>query len=328
MRGFVSGMLTASDTASARDPARLRRVAEAPAEEILVGEGDGSVRINDSMDRITEFYRVLWPFLAADESQNNWLDAETGGRRNRDFLLEVPARCGIGPGTTVLDLGCGKGREACELAKELGCRVIGVDALERTLELARDRISEAGLGGAVTLVRGSMHALPLRDASIDFIWCRDTFNHAWHMDRTLAECARVLRPGGRLLNYSALKTDCLEPAEELRVTQPLGINPATLVETRVAAALDAAGLRVIEQAATDDQSSPFHEELDRNGGRDVMRLARLLRSRRRTEADIGADDYERLIAYYLWNIYLLIGKLTYSVWVAERNAEPGMAGRV
>ena len=44
------------------------------------------------MDRIAGFYRFLWPFLAADESQVGWLDENTGGRRNRAFLAEIPAR--------------------------------------------------------------------------------------------------------------------------------------------------------------------------------------------------------------------------------------------
>src|SRR5713101_8381570 len=78
------------------------------------------------MDRIAGFYRFLWPFLAAEDSQVGWLDEHTGGRPNRAFLAEVPARYGIGPGMTLLDLGCGKGREACALGKQLGCRVIGV----------------------------------------------------------------------------------------------------------------------------------------------------------------------------------------------------------
>jgi ubiquinone/menaquinone biosynthesis C-methylase UbiE len=282
--------------------------------------------LDNTRDRIAGFYRFLWPFLAADESQVGWLDENTGGRPNRAFLAEIPVRYGIGPGMTLLDLGCGKGRETCELAKQLGCRVIGVDALKGTLELARDRISREGLEGQVTLVCGSMDALPLPDASIDFIWCRDAFNHTSDMARTLAECARVLRPGGRMMNYSALKTDWLEPSEVRRVTQPLGINPATLVDTQVADAFKAAGLRVIEHATTDQRHSRYHEELDQNGGRDVMRLARILHARERITALIGAEDYERLAAYYLWNSYFLIGKLIYGVWVFERSVEPGPAG--
>jgi ubiquinone/menaquinone biosynthesis C-methylase UbiE len=271
------------------------------------------------MDRIAGFYHFLWPFLAADESQVGWLDEPTGGRPNRAFLGEVPARYGIGPGMTLLDLGCGKGREACELAKQLGCRVIGVDALQGTLKLARVRISREGLEGQVTLVCGSMDALPLPDASIDFIWCRETLNHTPDMARTLAECARVLRPAGRMMNYSALKTDWLEPGEERRVVQPLGINPATLVDTQVSDAFHAAGLRIIEHATTDQRDSRYHEELDPNGGRDVMRLARILHARERITALIGAEDCERLVAYYLWNSYSLIGKLSYGVWVVEQS---------
>jgi ubiquinone/menaquinone biosynthesis C-methylase UbiE len=279
------------------------------------------------MDRIAGFYRFLWPFLAANESQVGcWLDENTGGRPNRAFLGEIPARYGIGPGMTLLDLGCGKGRETCELAKQFGCHVIGVDALKETLELARDRISKEGLEGQVTLVCGEMDALPLPDASIDFIWCRDAFNHTSDMARTLAECARVLRPDGRMMNYSALKTDWLEPGEERRIMEPLGINPATLVDTQVADAFKAARLRVIEHATTDQRHSRYHEELDQNGGRDVMRLARILHAPERITAHIGAENYERIVAYYLLNSYFLIGKLIYGVWVVERCVESGTAG--
>src|SRR5205807_8067824 len=99
------------------------------------------------------------------------------------------------------------------------------------------------------------------------------------------------RPGGRMMNYSAIENDCLYPSEVGRVTQPLGINPATLVATQVADAFRAAGLRVIEHAATDQRHSRYHEELDQNGGRDVMRLARILHARARITALIGAADY-------------------------------------
>jgi ubiquinone/menaquinone biosynthesis C-methylase UbiE len=271
------------------------------------------------MDAIADFYRFLWPFLVADESQVAWLDENTGGRPNRAFLAEIPARYGIGPSMTLLDLGCGKGRETCELAQDLGCRVIGIDVLPTTLKLARDPVFKLGLESQATLVCGSMHALPLPNACIDFIWCRDTLNHASDMAQTLAECARVLRPAGRMMNYSALKTDWMEPGEERRVLPPLGINPATLVDGQVSAALDAAGLRIIEHATTDQRASRYHEELEENGGRDVMRLARILHARERVTALIGAEDYERLVAYYLWNSYYLIGKLIYSVWVVEQR---------
>ena len=201
--------------------------------------------------------------------------------------------------------------------------MIGVDALQATLKFARDRIFSERLEGQVTLVCGSMDALPFPDATFDFIWCRDTLNHTSDMAGTLAECARVLRPEGRMMNYSALKTDWLEPGEERRVMQPLGINPATLLDTRVSDAFNAAGLRIIEHATTDQRDSRYYEELDQNGGRDLMRLARILHARERITALIGSEDYERLVAYYLWNSYLLIGKTIYGVWVVEHQGGRG-----
>ena len=96
-------------------------------------------------------------------------------------------------------------------------------------------------------------------------------------------------------------------------------NPATLVDTQVSDAFHAAGLRIVEHATTDQRDSRYHEELDPNGGRDVMRLARILHARERITTLIGAEDYERLVTYYLWNCYLLIGKVIYGVWVVERG---------
>jgi hypothetical protein len=52
----------------------------------------------------------------------------------------------------------------------------------------------------------------------------------------------------------------------------------------------------------------------------------MLHARERITALLGAEDYERLAAYYLWNIYFLIGKVIYGVWVVERSVEPGTAG--
>ena len=96
------------------------------------------------------------------------------------------------PGATVLDLGCGPGRDIA-LLRERGLRVIGVDRSTGMLREAQRRV-----GGA--LVCADMRALPLGDASLDGVWlCAALL----HLPRTeapvaLAEVRRVLRSRGVL----------------------------------------------------------------------------------------------------------------------------------
>ena len=66
--------------------------------------------------RSKEFYIFLWQFLADEDlGRNAWLDEELGGKYPSDYLLDIPAGYGVGQHTTVVDVGCGKGRQSVEL---------------------------------------------------------------------------------------------------------------------------------------------------------------------------------------------------------------------
>ncbi len=97
---------------------------------------------------------------------------------------------GIGPGDTVVDLGCGTG-DMCELAAGAGARVIGVDFSVGMLAGARER----GIG---ELVRADAAALPLPDASATVVVCTFALRNFVSIPTVLTEAARILRAGGRL----------------------------------------------------------------------------------------------------------------------------------
>jgi len=102
----------------------------------------------------------------------------------------------LGPEDVVLDLGCGAGIDTILAARRAG-RVIGLDFLPVMLERTRAAAAAAGLSNVETL-EGEIEAIPLPDASVDHVVSNGVINLSSRKSRVLAECARVLRPGGRL----------------------------------------------------------------------------------------------------------------------------------
>jgi arsenite methyltransferase len=100
---------------------------------------------------------------------------------------------------TVLDLGCGGGIDTILAAHRTGPtgKVIALDFLPEMLDRTARAVKEAGLSN-VELVEAEMEAIPLPDASVDLIISNGVINLSARKARVMAECARVLRPGGRL----------------------------------------------------------------------------------------------------------------------------------
>jgi SAM-dependent methyltransferase len=96
------------------------------------------------------------------------------------------------PAGDALDAACGTGRHMRWLAAR-GHRVIGVDATPEMLDVARSAMPD------VDLRRGDLTALPLESASVDLVVCALALTHCEDLRAPVAELARVLRPGGRLV---------------------------------------------------------------------------------------------------------------------------------
>ncbi|MEU6599436.1 methyltransferase domain-containing protein [Streptomyces flaveolus] len=97
-----------------------------------------------------------------------------------------------GPGTPVVDVGCGAGRAVAELA-ERGVRTVGVDPDERMINVARSRWPEADFRVA------GAYELPLADASTAGYRADKVFHELTEPEAALTEARRVLRPGGRIV---------------------------------------------------------------------------------------------------------------------------------
>jgi 2-polyprenyl-3-methyl-5-hydroxy-6-metoxy-1,4-benzoquinol methylase len=93
----------------------------------------------------------------------------------------------------VLDVGCGEGRFAAELARA-GMTVLGVDVAEEPLRRAREKHPEVDV--RIVPTAGPW---PLADASFDVVWAGETIEHVADTAGWLSEVRRVLRSGGILL---------------------------------------------------------------------------------------------------------------------------------
>ncbi|HEY6358023.1 MAG TPA: metalloregulator ArsR/SmtB family transcription factor [Vicinamibacterales bacterium] len=130
-------------------------------------------------------------FFASAAGQWDRLRGELFGA---DFALG--ALVGLVPDTWVVaDLGCGTGMTAACLAPHVA-RVIGVDASAEMLAAAAKRL---GRFDNVELRRGTLEALPVDDASLDAAVMMLVLHHLPAPAEALAEAARVVKPGGRLL---------------------------------------------------------------------------------------------------------------------------------
>ncbi len=95
-----------------------------------------------------------------------------------------------------LELGCGAGQFGINLVK-LGADMIGLDFSANQLAAARVNVTETG--ERFPLVRASAEELPFPDGSFDLVVCDHGATSFTDPHVTIPECARVLRPGGRLI---------------------------------------------------------------------------------------------------------------------------------
>jgi len=136
-------------------------------------------------------------------------DIATASRRTVDRMASTLPE--LGEGTEVVDLGAGYGGAARRLVREFGCSVTCLNLSEVQNRRNREMNRQAGLQRRIEVVDGNFEEIPFPSGRFDVAWSQDSFLHSGDRDKTVAEAARVLRPGGKLIFTDPMQSEDCDP---------------------------------------------------------------------------------------------------------------------
>jgi SAM-dependent methyltransferase len=268
------------------------------------------------MTTVQQLYGELW----ADE---NGLDSELQRSldpRGTDWLFAAFAELEPKPGQLLVDIGSRDAVHAIRLVREHGLKAIALDPVPLHAELARRAVTEAGLENEVKIVEAAIEAMPLADASADWIWSRDVLVHV-DLAHGLAECARVLRPGGRMLAYVTCATDSLEPREAGELFEALAIVRESVQPTAIESRATAAGFALVSKTLLGGEwRERMIEDASWDPSDDLLRLSRLHRRESELLERHGATRVAAYAGARRWGVYQLLGKLCPTIYIWQRDA--------
>ncbi len=234
--------------------------------------------------------------------------AETLAEAQRTKLELVAAKLDLKPGQRVLDVGCGWGSFAIHAAANHDVSVVGITLSEPQAELARRRVAEAGLSEKVEIRVADYRRLA--DGPFDAIASIGMVEHvgANRIDGYAATLARLLAPGGRLLNHGIAVLSPENPASGAFSNRYVFPDGEPLPLWRIEHALERAGFEThhVEGFRGDYARtlSAWIENLDANlpeaeriAGAERLRVWRLYLRAARHGFDIGFTSIYQVRAH-------------------------------
>jgi len=177
-------------------------------------------------------------------------------------------------GATVVDLGAGNGMAGRGFALRGARKVFAIEP-DPSCEIGRGAIDRIRSNLPIEVRHGFGEEIPLEDGSADLVYVRQVLHHTSDLGKTLRECARVLRPGGRLLACREHVVDDTAQLEQFLAGHPIhqltgGEGAYSLDE--YTGAIRSAGL-VIEQTI-DPWASPINTAPTANTLDEIARIPR------------------------------------------------------
>lgn len=193
----------------------------------------------------------------------------------------------------ILDIGCGIGGPAFEMATTHGAEVVGIDLEEPLIRRAQADASKHGLSGRCTFQTVVAGPLPFADNAFDVVVSSGAFTQIADKSNILSESLRVLRPGGWLSCYDWLKSDGEYSDDMLYWFKVEGLTYAMETLDSYAALLTEAGfIDIACEDASDWYQQRAHDEYALMTGELYPRMVELLGQ---ADADHFVEDWRAML---------------------------------
>lgn len=163
----------------------------------------------------TVYREVRLETYGEDYGQTSWVTTEES--------REIPRLLGLTANSRVLEVGCGSGGYALQVAEGVGCQLVGVDINAPGVRNANQLAQIRGLAPRVRFEEcDASKQLSFEDASFDAVFSNDVLCHLPGRANVLQEMFRVLKPGGRMLFSDALVVGGIVTSEEFATRSSIG----------------------------------------------------------------------------------------------------------
>ncbi|MCF2971684.1 methyltransferase domain-containing protein [Synechococcus sp. Nb3U1] len=224
--------------------------------------------------RIRNFYDAssgLWEQVWGEHMHHGYYEAGQPGKGRRQaqmHLINKVIKWGhIGDPFSprhILDLGCGIGGSSLELAQRFGARVTGITLSPVQMKRAQERAEAVGLSQQVQFQVADALQMPFETGSFDLVWSLESGEHMPDKHQFLAECWRVLRPGGQLLLVTwCHREGSLSPQDRQHLQKIYDVYclPYVISLSEYVHLAQQVGFEQIYQADWSEQVAPFWDEV-------------------------------------------------------------------
>ncbi len=227
--------------------------------------------------KIADYYSVLNHLCAVGQVEKMYIppaiDLAASIIENQALFEKRIARdLGIGKGSKVLDIGCGRGRVAHHMASNTGAEVNGINLDAGQVDSAKKYAAATGFSEKCHFRVHDMNDIPFpfADQSIDGVYQIQVFTYSKDLLRLFKEIHRILKPGGKLAFLEWVRLKDYDPKNPHHVRLMKGIKPligaiGTPSIDEYARILEKAGFQIVtnENASVDGLQAPLIEKADR-----------------------------------------------------------------